>query len=227
VLSELVANVAVQRGRFYVFGAGESVMARITPLVGPTFLLKAPWRSGWSEAKSGSWRVVLGALERDKLGTFHGLGVLAGKGKVGAACVQQKLRSLGVPIPVLAEPRYWYSMHRTPRIIETDAGRERVLVQFESFGVSGPFHGTCLYARVDGKWSCYTANRAPRTRSRRPRRGSRSTAGRTGDRLRDVACTACAEELSWRGSHDERPTPPKDIPSGGGPPTDIITGVAS
>ena len=81
ILSELISKVEVQRGRFYIFDANEYVMARITPLVGLTFLLEGPWRDGWSKAKSGSWRVVLGAIERDDAGTFHGVGSLASKGK--------------------------------------------------------------------------------------------------------------------------------------------------
>ncbi len=154
VLSELVSKVEVQRGRFYIFDADAYVMARITPLAGPTFLLEAPWRGGWSEAKSGSWRVVLGALERDERGTFHGLGSLASKGKGGS--VQKKLRALGVPVRVLAEPREWYARHRKPSIVATDKERGRVLVAFEQFGAFGSFGGTCLYARRDGEWSCYT-----------------------------------------------------------------------
>jgi len=45
-------------------------------------------------------------------------------------------------------------MHRTPEIVET--APERALVSFESFGNFGSFGGTCLYARIDGKWGCYT-----------------------------------------------------------------------
>jgi hypothetical protein len=156
VLSELVAKVEIQRGRFYVFDTNEYVMARITPLAGPTFLLEAPWRNGWSEAKSGSLRTELNALERDTLGTFHGLGALASKGKGGARSVQKKLHALGIPVSVLAEPRDWYARHRTPSIIDTNAARDRVLVRFEALGIHGSFGGTCLYARIDGKWGCYT-----------------------------------------------------------------------
>lgn len=152
VLSELISKIEVQRGRFYVFDADNYVMGRITPLTGPTFLLEAPWRDGWSKAKSGSWRVVLGALERDERGTFHGLGALATKGK---GSVQKKLHALGIPVRVLAEPREWYARHRTPSIIETDKKRHRVLVAFEQFGAFGTFGGTCLYARRDGEWGCY------------------------------------------------------------------------
>jgi hypothetical protein len=64
--------------------------------------------------------------------------------KADAGSVQVQLRKLGVPIPVLAQPRHWYAMHRTPSIIET--APERALVSFESFGNFGSFGGTCLYA---------------------------------------------------------------------------------
>jgi hypothetical protein len=127
-------------------------VARITPLAGPTFLLEAPWGDGWSEAKKGGWRAVLGALEKDTRGKFHGLGSLAGKG----SSVQKKLHALGIPVRVLAEPREWYARHRKPAIIETDKRRGRVLVAFEQFGMFGSFGGTCLYARRDGEWGCYT-----------------------------------------------------------------------
>lgn len=153
LLSELVAKVSVQRGRFYVFDTDGYVMARITPLAGATFLLEAPRGDAWTEAKKGSWQTVLTALERDKRGTFHGLGALVGKGKADRESPQAKLRELGIPIPVLAEPRHWYAMHRTPSIIET--APEKALVGFESFGMFGSFGGTCLYARVDGNWGCY------------------------------------------------------------------------
>ena len=154
VLAELVSKVEVQRGRFYIFDMGGYVMARVTPLDGPTFLLEAPWRRGWSETKRGAWRAVLGAVELDTRGTFHGLGSLASKGK-GGSTVQRKLRALGVPVRVLAEPRDWYVRHRSPSIIETNRRRGRVLVQFNQFGIFGSFGGRCLYARVDGEWGCY------------------------------------------------------------------------
>lgn len=115
------------------FDADRHVIARVTPLAGPTFLLEAPWRDGWSEAKRGAWRAVLGALDRDTRGTFHGLESLAGKGKAGST-VQKKLRALGVPVPVLAEPREWYVRHRKPSIVETDRGHGRVLVEFSQVG---------------------------------------------------------------------------------------------
>jgi hypothetical protein len=155
VLSELVAKVSIQRSRFYVFDTHGYVMARITPLAEATFLLEAPRGDAWTAAKKGSWPTVLNALNRDKRGTFHGQGTLVGKGKADAGSVQVQLRKLGVPIPVLAQPRHWYAMRRTPSIIEVDARGERALVGFESFGMFGSFGGTCLYARVEGKWGCY------------------------------------------------------------------------
>ena len=153
VLSELVSKVSVQRGRFYVFDTDGDVMARISPVAGE-FLLEAPRGDAWTKVKTASWQTVLNALERDKRGTFHGLGALVGKGKADRESPQVQLRRLGVPIPVLAQPRHWYAMHRTPSIIET--APERALVSFESFGNFGSFGGTCLYARIDGKWGCYT-----------------------------------------------------------------------
>jgi hypothetical protein len=47
-------------------------------------------------------------------------------------------------------------MHRKPSIVETDSDRKRVLVRFEAIGMHGTFHGTCLYANIDGEWDCYT-----------------------------------------------------------------------
>ncbi len=157
VLKELVAKVELSRGRVYFWRGDDDLMARVTPLTRVTFLLEAPRRNGWSEHKRGASRPVLSALERDVYGTFHGLGALAVKKKGGAESVQATLhRDFRVPLHVLAEPRYWYSMHRKPRIVEADREHERALVRFEAFGLSGSFHGTCLYARIDGEWDCYT-----------------------------------------------------------------------
>lgn len=100
---------------------------------------------------------VLRTLERDRHGTFHGLGAFATQRRRGATSVQEVLhRDLGVPLEVLAEPRYWYSMHRTPKLAELDRERQRAPVRFESYSAYGPFRGTCLYACVDGEWDCYT-----------------------------------------------------------------------
>jgi hypothetical protein len=65
-------------------------------------------------------------------------------------------RELGVPVRVLAEPRYWYSMHRTPVVAEISEAKDRALVRFVAHGLTGSFHGTCLYAMRDGEWDCYT-----------------------------------------------------------------------
>jgi hypothetical protein len=157
VLKELVADVQLSRGRVYFWRGEGDLMARVTPLSRQTQLLEAPRGNGWTEHKRGSTRAVLCALERDIYGTFHGLGTLARKRKDGERSVQEVLHGdFGVPLPVLTEPRYWYSMHRTPRVVDADSARARVLVRFEAFGPSGAFHGTCLYARVDGEWDCYT-----------------------------------------------------------------------
>lgn len=157
MLKDLVTDVKLARGRIYFWRGHEDLMARVTPLSRKTLLLEAPRRNGWSKHKRGSSRAVLAALERDRYGTFHGLGALARKRKDGQESVQAMLhRDLGVPLPVLAEPRYWYSMHRKPKAVEIDRDRDRVLVSFEAFGPFGSFGGTCLYARVDGEWGCYT-----------------------------------------------------------------------
>src|ERR1019366_6791421 len=74
VLSELVGKVSIQRSRFYLLDTPGYVMARITPLAAATFLLEAPRGDAWTAAKKGSWPTVLNALNRDKRGTFHGLG---------------------------------------------------------------------------------------------------------------------------------------------------------
>lgn len=34
--------------------------------------------------------------------------------------------------------------------------KDRVLVRFAAYGMSGSFHGTCLYALTDGEWGCHT-----------------------------------------------------------------------
>jgi len=64
-------------------------------------------------------------------------------------------RDFKIPVRVLAELGYWYSMHRKPAIAEANDVKDRVLVRFAAYGISGPFHGTCLYALRDGEWDCY------------------------------------------------------------------------
>ena len=87
VLGTLVVRVELTRGRVYVWRDETDLMARITPLSSVTFLLEAQRGNGWSEHARGTLRVVLGALERDRLGGFHGLGALARKPKTGDASV--------------------------------------------------------------------------------------------------------------------------------------------
>lgn len=131
-------------------------MARITPLSSATFLLEAPRGNGWSEHARGTLRVVLGALERDRFGGFHGLGALARRSKSGDSSVLATLHhTFGVPLDVVAEPREWHALQRQPEIVEHDAHRGRVLVRFSAIGPFGSFGGTCLYARRDGEWGGY------------------------------------------------------------------------
>jgi hypothetical protein len=47
-------------------------------------------------------------------------------------------------------------MHRKPAIAEISDTNDRVLVRFVAHGMSGSFHGTCMYALRDGEWGCYT-----------------------------------------------------------------------
>src|SRR5690606_29112361 len=84
-----------------------------------TFLLEAQRGNGWSEHARGTLRAVLGALERDRFGGFHGLGALAKKPKAGEASVLATLhRTFGVPLDVVAEPREWHALRRRPEIAE-------------------------------------------------------------------------------------------------------------
>ena len=62
-----------------------------------------------------------------------------------------------IPIPVIAEPVGWYAYHRKPSIVEFNAVRDRVLVDFSAYSWRGDaFGGRCLYAMVDTKWGAYT-----------------------------------------------------------------------
>jgi hypothetical protein len=156
VLSELVERVELTRGRVYLWRDETDPMARITPRSSVTFLLEAQRGNGWSEHARGTLRVVLGALERDRFGGFHGLGALAKKPKAGDASVLATLHhTFGVPLAIVAEPREWHALGRQPEIAEHDAKRARVLVRFSAIGPFGSFGGTCLYARRDGEWGCY------------------------------------------------------------------------
>ena len=96
---------------------------------------------------------VLKVLKGDAQGTFHGLGSLVAKQREGKPSAQVVLhRDFKIPVRVLAEPRYWYSMHPKPAITEVNGAKDRVLVRFVTYGISGSFHETCLYALRDGKW---------------------------------------------------------------------------
>ena len=157
ILSELVGEVQLARGRLYLWQEPEDLMARITPLGPRAMLLETPRRNSWTEHKRGQLATVLKYVESDTSGTFHGLGSLVARKRGAKPSAQQILhRDFKVPIRVLAEPEYWYSMHRKPEIAEVNDTKDRVLVRFVAYGMSGSFHGTCLYALKDGEWGCYT-----------------------------------------------------------------------
>ena len=157
ILRELVEEVQLARGRIYLWREPEDLMARITPLGPRSMLLETPRRNSWTEHKRGQLATVLKYVESDTRGTFHGLGSLVARKRGAKPSAQQILhRDFKVPIRVLAEPEYWYSMHRKPAIAEVNDTKDRVLVRFATYGMSGSFHGTCLYALKDGEWGCYT-----------------------------------------------------------------------
>ena len=157
VLGELLENVQLARGRLYFWLQPKDLMARITPFGPRSMLLEAPYGNSWTEKKRGQLSTVLKALEGDTLGTFHGLGSLVKEPRDGKPTAPVVLhREVGIPVPVLAEPGYWYSMHRKPAIAEISNRKDRVLVRFVTHRLSGSFHGTCLYALRDGEWGCYT-----------------------------------------------------------------------
>jgi hypothetical protein len=157
ILDELLDDVQVARGRLYLWRKPDDLMARITPLGPRLMLLESPRRNSWTEHKRGQLRTVLRVLEGDTQGTFHGLGSLIAKQRRGEPSAQVILhRDLKIPVHVLAEPRYWYSMHRRPVISEVNNAKDRVLVRFVASGISGSFYGTCLYALRGGKWGCFT-----------------------------------------------------------------------
>ena len=132
-------------------------MARITPLGPRSMLLESPRRNSWTEHKRSQLATVLKVSEGDTQGTFHVLGSLVAKQRKSKPSAQIVLhRDLKIPVRVLAEPKYWYSMHRKPAIAEVSDTKDRVLVRFATDGISGSFHGTCLYALRDGEWGCYT-----------------------------------------------------------------------
>jgi hypothetical protein len=159
ILREIIEEVQLARGRLYLRRdrEDEELMARITPLGPRSMLLETPRRNSWTEQKRGQLATVLKYVESDTRGTFHGLGSLVARKRGAKPSAQQILqRDFKVPIRVLAEPEYWYSMHRKPAIAEVNDTKDRVLVRFAAYGMSGSFHGTCLYALKDGEWGCYT-----------------------------------------------------------------------
>lgn len=157
ILGKLLNEVQLVRGRLYLWRQPGDLMARITPLGPRLMLLESPRKSSWSEHKCGPLATVLKVLEGDTQGTFHGLGSLVAERREGEPSAQVVLyRDFGIPVHVLAEPRRWYSMHRKPVIAQINDAKDRVLVRFVTHGISGSFHGTCLYALRDSQWGCYT-----------------------------------------------------------------------
>lgn len=157
ILRELLKDVKLARGRLYFWREPGDLMARITPLGPRSMLLESPRGDSWTKHKRGLLATVLKVLEGDTRGTFHGLGSLVAKQPGGKPSVQVVLnREFKIPVRVLAEPGYWYSMHRVPVIAEVSDALDRALVHFIAYGISSSFHGTCLYALRDGEWGCYT-----------------------------------------------------------------------
>lgn len=157
LLSELLDTVQLARGRLYLWRGEEDAMARITPLGARTMLLESPRGRGWSERERGPLAAVLSVVENDTSGVFHGLGSVLADGADANPPVHLVLhRDYNIPVPVLAEPRRWYSRRLRPVIVEGDDAGDRVLVCFVSDGASGHSHGACLYALENGEWGCYT-----------------------------------------------------------------------
>lgn len=157
ILRELLDDVQLARERPYLWREPDDLMARITPLGPRSMLLESTHGNSWTEHKRGQLATVLKFLEEDTQGTFHGLGSLVAKQRGGNPSVQVVLnRDFKIPVRVLAEPGCWYSMHRKPVIAEVNDTKDRVLVRFVTHGISGSFHGTCLYALRDGEWDCHT-----------------------------------------------------------------------
>ena len=156
VLSTLVERVELTRGRVYVWRDETDLMARITPRLVGDVPPRGAARKRLVRARSRHPSRRPRALERDRLGGFHGLGALAKKPKAGEASVLATLhRTFGVPLDVVAKPREWHALRRRPEIAEHDAKLGRVLVRFSAIGPFGSFGGTCLYALREGEWGCY------------------------------------------------------------------------
>jgi hypothetical protein len=90
VLRELVSRVESARGRVYLWRGPDDLMTRLTPLSSRTLLLETPRGAGWIERGRGAVLPMMELVERDKEGTFHGLGSLLG-GSDGKRSVQQVL----------------------------------------------------------------------------------------------------------------------------------------
>ena len=120
-------------------------------------LLETPRRNSWTDHKRGELATVLSYMQSDTEGTFHGLGSLVASERDPNPSVQRILhRDFEIPIHVLAEPEHWYALHRKPSIVEVSEAADSVLVRFVAQGMSGSFHGSCLYAQKDTEWGCYT-----------------------------------------------------------------------
>lgn len=157
ILREIIKEVQLARGRLYLWREPQDMMARITPLGPKSMLLETLRRNTWTEHKRGPLATVLDFIESDTKGTFHGLGALVAKKDGETTSAQAVLhRNLKIPVRVLTEPGDWYSLHRAPVIAEISKAKDRALVRFVAQGISGSFHGTCLYALRDGEWGCYT-----------------------------------------------------------------------
>lgn len=181
VLSAFALQVRALRGRFYVerpMPEGALVWGRITPADGD-LLLEVEHKS-WKAVASGTAEKLIKTIAADTKGTFHGLGALdkslrkAGQGQTrlpmklegdkfiyagtGEGCSAQEVlfHHFGMPVEVIAEPRIWYSLHRTPHLVEFSEDRTRVLVYFSAVSGSGEhFGGTCLYVLQEDQWGAY------------------------------------------------------------------------
>ncbi len=161
------------------------VIARMTPLTTPRnmLLLEAEKSQGnWFKIAQGEAHKLINVISNDTKGTFHGLGALNKSlcnlddgidrlevtmddnlrfiyKRTGEMCsVQESLyHFFGLPIDVIAEPSLWYQYHRKPEIVEVSEDLSRILVSFSSMSMSGSqFHGTCLYANIEGFWESFT-----------------------------------------------------------------------
>ena len=162
-----------------------SRVARLTPLVKPQYryLLEVEHRKGsWSEVIQGTLNAVSAHIASDERGTFHGLGQLDAsireanqrhldrlsleqreplhfyEPEIGRLCgvAEVLFHTFAVPISVIAEPRIWYTYHRTPSLREIDEQYGSLLVDFTASSWSGEdFGGTCLYCQHEGLWGAF------------------------------------------------------------------------